>query len=164
METLRVVALASATVSVGLIAGVFFGWAVSVMPGLARTDDRTFVAAFQAMDRAIVRPPFVSVFTGALLLTAAAGLLNLGAEHRAALLWTAAAFVLYLLSFVFTVRVNIPLNEALNDALKAAGGPDRIDAAAVRERFDEATWVRWHNIRTVLCTVALVCLIVALTL
>ncbi|WP_026922193.1 anthrone oxygenase family protein [Glycomyces arizonensis] len=160
METLRVVALALATVSVGLIAGVFFGWAVSVMPGLARTDDRTFVAAFQAMDRAIVRPPFVSVFTGALLLTAAAGLLHLGAEHRAALLWTAAAFVLYLLSFVFTVRVNIPLN----DALKAAGDPDRIDVAAARERFDEARWGRWHNIRTVLCTVALACLIVALTL
>lgn len=158
MELLRVAALVLGTVGVGLIAGVFYGWAVSVMPGLARTDDRTFVAAFQAMDRAIVRPPFVSVFTGSLALTAAAALLHLGPEHRAVLLWSSAAFALYLLSFVFTVRFNIPLN----DALKAAGDADEIDAAAARARFDEAKWNRWHRIRTALCTAALVCMVLAL--
>ncbi|HEU5130390.1 MAG TPA: DUF1772 domain-containing protein [Glycomyces sp.] len=156
MELLRTAALVLGTVGVGLIAGVFYGWAVSVMPGLARTDDRTFVAAFQAMDRAIVRPPFVAVFTGTLALTAAAALLHLG--HRAVLLWTSAAFALYLLSFVFTVRCNIPLN----DALKAAGEADRIDTAAARARFDEAKWNRWHRIRTALCTAALVCMVLAL--
>ncbi|WP_026932511.1 DUF1772 domain-containing protein [Glycomyces tenuis] len=160
METLRTVTLVLGTVSVGLVAGVYYGWAVSVMPGLARTDDRTFVAAFQQMDKAIVRAPFISIFLGSLLLTAAAALLHLGSEHRDGLPWTAAAFVLYLLTLITTGRFNIPLN----NALKEAGDPDKTDVAAARERFDAATWVRWHNIRTVLCVFSLVCMIVALML
>lgn len=159
METLRVSVLVLGTIGVGLIAGVFYGWAVSVMPGLGRSDDRTFVVAFRAMDRAIVRLPFVSVFVGALVLTAGAVPLHLGAEHRDALPWTLAAFVLYLLSFVFTVRVNIPLN----NALQAAGDIDGIDAGEARARFDEVKWNRWHGVRTALCVAALVCMVVALT-
>lgn len=164
METLRVATLVLSTVSVGLIAGVFFGWAVSVMPGLARVDARTFVSAFHAMDRAIVRVPFVSVFLGGLLLTAASNLLHSGADHRGVLPWTAAAFLLYLLSFIFTIRINIPINNALDNTLKAAGGLDALDAAAVRERFAEARWAYWNNVRAVLCMLALVCLAVALAL
>jgi uncharacterized membrane protein len=160
METLRVSALLLGTIGVGLIAGVFYGWAVSVMPGLGRCDDRTFAAAFRAMDRAIVRPPFVSVFVGALVLTAGAVPLHFGAEHRGALPWTLAAFVLYLLSFVVTVRVNIPLN----NALQAAGEADGIDAGAARARFDEAKWNRWHAVRTALCTASLLCMALALAL
>lgn len=168
MEGLRVATLVLSTVSVGLVAGVFFGWAVSVMPGLARVDARTFVSAFHAMDRAIVRAPFVSVFLGGLLLTAAANLLHSGADHRGVLPWTAAAFLLYLLSFIFTIRINIPINNALDNvldnALKSAGGLDALDVAAVRERFAEARWTYWNNVRAVLCTLALVCLAVALAL
>src|SRR5690606_40400695 len=85
--------------------------------------------------------------------------LHLGAEHRDALPWTFAAFVLYLLSFVFTVRVNIPLN----NALQAAGDVDGIDAGEARARFDEVKWNRWHGVRTALCVAALVCMVVALT-
>jgi uncharacterized membrane protein len=157
METLRAVTLVLGTVSVGLTAGVYFGWAVSIMPGLARVDDRTFVAAFQAMDKAIVRAPFLSVFLGSLVLTALAALLHLGAEHRDGLPWATAAFVLYLLTLITTGRFNIPRNNALQEA----GAPDEIDAAAARDRFDEATWVRWHAVRTALCVASFVCMIVA---
>jgi len=72
--------------------------------------------------------------------------------------WILAAAVLYLVVFVITVRVNVPLN----DAIKAAGDPEQIDAAAVRERFSEATWVRWNVVRTGLTTAALGCLAIAL--
>jgi uncharacterized membrane protein len=58
------------------------------------------------------------------------------------------------------VRVNVPLN----DAIKAAGDPEQIDAAAVREQFSEATWVRWNVVRTGLTTAALGCLGVALAI
>lgn len=159
MEALRTVTLVLGTVSVGMVAGIYYGWSVSVMPGLARTDDRTFVAAFQAMDKAIVRAPFLTVFGGSLALTALAVLLHLGQGQRDALPWAAAAFVLYLLTIVTTGRFNIPRNNTLQDV----GDPDGTDVAAARERFDEATWVRWHNVRTVLCVIALVCMVVALT-
>jgi uncharacterized membrane protein len=56
MFVLRVTALMAATMTMGLMAGVFGLYQHTVMPGLGRTDDRTFVGAFQAMDRAIINP------------------------------------------------------------------------------------------------------------
>ena len=56
------------------------------------------------------------------------------------------ALVLYLAVFSITISVNVPLN----DGIKAGGDPDRIaDLAAVRERFDEARWIRWNIARVV---------------
>jgi uncharacterized membrane protein len=55
--------------------------------------------------------------------------------------------------------VNVPLN----DGIKAAGNPDRItDLAAVRQRLNEARWVRWNVVRAVTSTVAFGCLAWAL--
>jgi uncharacterized membrane protein len=42
------------------MAGVFWLYDHTIMPGLGKTDDRTFVGAFQAFDRAIINPWFLS--------------------------------------------------------------------------------------------------------
>ena len=113
----------------GLMAGIFMLYAHTIMPGLRHADDRTFVAAFQAIDRAILNPWFmVTAFAGALLFTAGAGATQLGRPPRP---WIAAALGLYLVAVVITMAVHVPLN----DAIKAAGDPDWLDAAAVRARF-----------------------------
>ena len=157
MEALQVLALIASTLAVGLMAGVFAIFANAIMPGLRATDDRTFVGAFQAVDRAIVNPRFLSVFTGALLITGLAAVLLLG--EGAVLPWVLVAFALYLAVFVITVRVNVPLN----DAIKAAGRiEDAGEAAAARVRFDEALWVRWNTFRAVATTAAFGCLAWAL--
>ena len=144
MTELRAITLLAATLTMGLVAGIFALYSHTIMPGLKKTDDRTFVAAFQSMDRAIINPWFMlTAFLGALVLTAAAALANLGED---ALPWVAVALGLYLIAVVITFAVNVPLN----DALKAAGDPDRIgDLAAVRERFHEARWAAWNIVRTV---------------
>ena len=162
MDAVRALSLIAATMSMGLMAGVFGLYAHTVMPGLGRTDDRTFVGAFQAIDRAIINPWFLAGgFVGALVFTALAAVLHLPADRRSVLPWIAVALVLYLAVFVITVGVNVPLN----DAIKSAGDPDLIaDLAAVRERFDEARWVRWNNVRTVASTAAFGCLAWALVL
>lgn len=159
VDVLRTVALLLATLSTGLMAGVFGLFTHTVMPGLAKTDDRTFVGAFQAIDRAIVNPWFLGGgFVGALVTAAAATVSAIG---RSTLPWVAAALLLYVVTFAITVRVHLPLN----DALKAAGDPDRIgDLAAVRERFDEGRWRRWNLVRTVGCTAAFALLCWALVL
>jgi uncharacterized membrane protein len=157
LTILQGVALVAATMTTGLMAGVFGLYAHTIMPGLHTTDDRTFVGAFQAIDRAIINPLFMVWFFGALALAAAAAAL-VGGEGSV-LPWVAAALVLYLAVVVITVAVHLPLN----DAIKAAGAPDRIsDLAAVRERFDEARWVAWNVVRAVLSTAALGCLAWAL--
>jgi len=156
---LRLATLFAATLATGLVAGVFALYAHTIMPGLGDTDDRTFVGAFQAIDRAIINPLFLLTFFGALVLTGVAGLLHLRGDARAVLPWVAVAFALYLVAFVITMAVNVPLN----DAIKAAGDPDRIaDLAAVRADFHEGRWVAWNVVRTVLSTAAFGCLAWAL--
>jgi uncharacterized membrane protein len=50
------------------------------------------------------------------------------------------------------------LNVPLNDALAAAGDPDRItDLAGVRAAFTDA-WLRWNGVRTLTSTAALGCI------
>ena len=70
------------------------------------------------------------------------------------------AFGLYLTTVVITFAVHLPLN----DAIKAAGDPDRIDVATVRANFHETRWVAWNVVRTILNTAALCCLLWALVL
>lgn len=159
MNTFRTVALVIATLSTGLTAGVFGLYAHTVMPGLATTDDRTFVASFQAMDRAIMNPWFIGFgFMGALVASVAAAATQVG---KAALPWTIAAVVLYLIAFVITFVVHLPLN----DALKAAGDPDTIaHLDAVRNDFDEGRWRTWNTVRAWTSTFAFAALCWSLVL
>lgn len=152
--------LGAAMLAMGLVAGLFYAYACSVMPGLARTDDRTLVDAMQQINEAILNPVFALSFFGAPVLTAAAAILAWRSGSRQAARWVVAALVLYALAFVVTMGVNVPLN----DDLAAAGDPATIrDLAAVREEFEDR-WVTWNILRTVASTAALACLGRALVL
>ncbi|GFJ96353.1 hypothetical protein [Phytohabitans rumicis] len=89
--------LFAATMTTGLMAGVFFIYANAYMPGLGRTDDRTFVGAFQATDRAIINPLFMGLFFGSLVLIGLAALLYLGkapcpgSSWRSCCIWSRSA-------------------------------------------------------------------------
>jgi len=158
MQILPGSVLAAAILTTGLMAGVFWIFSNTIMPGLRHTDDRTFVGAFQSMDRAIMNPWFMAAFFGALVLTGLAAALHFTGDRRHVLPWLGAAFVLYLIAVLITMAVNVPLN----DALKAAGDPARIgDLAAVRQHFHEARWSAWNLVRTLTSTAALGCLIAA---
>jgi uncharacterized membrane protein len=152
--------LLAATITMGLMAGVFGLYAHTIMRGLGSTDDRTFVSAFQAIDRAIINPLFMLAFFGALVLTGVATLLQVVDDTGSVLWWLVVAFTLYLAVVVITVAVHVPLN----DRIKAAGDPDRIDLAAVRADFQESRWIAWNTVRAVAVTVAFGCLAWALVL
>jgi len=143
-------ALVAAVITNGLMAGLFAAYSYAVMPGLGRSDDRTFVEAMQQTNAAILNGWFGLCFGGAVLFAAAAVLLHLG---RSGLLWIVAGLVLYVAVLVVTFGVNVPLNDAL-----AVAGPD---LAAARATF-EGTWVRWNVVRAVLSTGAFGCLTWAL--
>jgi uncharacterized membrane protein len=146
--------LVVATIAMGLMAGLFYAYACSVMIALGRADDRTFVDVMQKINVAILNGWFGLGFGGAAVLSAAAVGLHLPRDGHAALPWIVAGLVLYVAVLAVTFRVHIPLN----DGLVAAGDPGRIpDLAAVRRHF-EGTWVHWNVARAVLCTGALGCL------
>jgi uncharacterized membrane protein len=146
---MQAVALLAATLTAGLMAGVYGIFALAIMPGLRATDDRTFVAAFQAIDRAIVNPLFMLWFFGPLLFAGVAAVL-VGGD---VLPWIAAALVLSLAVVVITFAVHLPLNDAIK---AAATGPE------ARGPFNEARWVAWNLVRAVLSTTAFGCLAWAL--
>lgn len=140
LETLRAPVLLAATLATGLQAGTYYAWASGVMPGLARTDDRTFVSTMNHVNVAIVNPVFMLTFLGAPALAAAAVATTSGSARG----WAIAGLVLALGTVAVTGAANVPLNDAL-----AAGGS--------RADFETA-WVRWNVVRTLTSTGSLACL------
>ncbi|GAA3989402.1 DUF1772 domain-containing protein [Allokutzneria multivorans] len=142
--------LVAALLLTGLIAGLFYAYACSVMPGLARSDDRTFVEAMRGINIAIVNPVFMLTFLGAPLLTAVAALLSRGTRS---LPWLVAGLACLLAMVVITGAANIPLN----NALESAGD----DHATARARFENA-WVLWNLLRALVSTAGFGCLAAAM--
>ena len=154
----RNVTLIAATTASGLAAGLFYTFAIAIMPGLHQVDDRTFVDSMQRINVAILNGWFALSFGGALVLTVLAAILEWRSGTRSVALWIAVAAVLYLAMLLITFAINVPLN----DQLDAAGDPARTtDLGAVRAAF-ETSWVRWNVVRAVLCTASLATLAYAL--
>jgi uncharacterized membrane protein len=146
--TMSFVVLVVALVAAGLLAGLFYAYTVSVMPGLARGDDRTFVEGMRGINVAIVNGWFMLTFLGAPLLAAVAVFLNL--RGGAGLWWTVAGFGCLLMVLIITGALSIPLNNALE------AGQDGY--AQLRAHF-EAPWVRWNGWRTVFAMAGFGCLL-----
>ncbi|KAF4405948.1 DUF1772 domain-containing protein [Streptomyces lycii] len=162
LRQLATVALLLGTLTTGLMAGLFAAFSYAIMPGLHRGDHRTFVAAMQQINRAILNPWFMSCFMGAIVALGAATALHWSGDRRVALPFVIASLALYLLVFLVTVAVNVPLNEQLDAAELPAGG-DGAGLAAVRERF-ESSWVFWNLVRAVACIASFGCSAWALVL
>ncbi|MGH3824816.1 MAG: hypothetical protein ACRDRA_18580 [Pseudonocardiaceae bacterium] len=85
LAVLRGTSLVVVTVTMGLLAGLFFTFAISVMPGLGRTDARTFIDAMQRINVAILNPWLALSFYGAPVFTLIAAALHLPATARTVL-------------------------------------------------------------------------------
>lgn len=165
MNKAHTAALFAATLCAGIFAGFFLTYAHTIMPGLGATDDRTFVGAFQAIDRAVADPGdgravnwvVVLTYIGGPLLTAVAIALN---RSRPVVWWVVAALVLLIATIVLTETFNVPLN----NAIKAAGDSNVIDVTQVRADFRESWWQAWNLLRCVTSTAAFGCLAWALVL
>lgn len=154
LDLLRGPSLLLAAIASGLQAGLYYGFTVGVMPGLARGGHPTFVTAMQQINVAIVNPGFLVTFLGAPVLAALAAALQLG-RGGPALAWAVAGLLLALATLIITFVFNIPLNNALD----AAGDTD---PASARTAF-ESGWVTWNAVRALTSTLAMACLAWALT-
>ncbi|SDS31734.1 anthrone oxygenase family protein [Actinoplanes derwentensis] len=141
-------ALSAATVSTGLMAGLFYAFDVAVMPGLAQADDDTFVSSMRHINRAIENPVFAATYFGSLALPATAAVLHWRAGNRKAAGWALAGTIGYGAVLAVTARHHVPLNR-------------RLDAGGSRAAF-EKRWAGGNIGRTALTTVALACLTRAL--
>ncbi len=153
-------ALVLATLGTGLFAGLLYGYACSVMPGLRGADDRTVIDVMQRINVAILNPVFALSFAGGPGFTLLALLAQLHDGRPALAAVLVAALALDGVALAITARRNIALNNALAAAGPAATVPD---PAAVRHRF-ERPWVRWNIARTLAASAAFGCLCAALVL
>ena len=144
------IVLGAAVIAMGLMAGLYFFSAIAVMPALTAADDRTLVDAMQQMIVKIENPGFFLVFLGAPALAAVALFQARRSGSATTAGWIVAGLALYTVMVVVTFAVHIPLNDDLRDA----GDPDRIEnLAAVRDDF-VTPWVAWEIVRTLASTAA----------
>ncbi|WP_200262042.1 anthrone oxygenase family protein [Streptomyces sp. HSG2] len=143
--------LVAATIGTGLMAGLYLGFDVGVMLALARRGDERFVAAMRRANDALDdNAPFGALFLGVFLATGVAARRLDRADGSAAAREARSAAVLYGLSVVVTICVNLPLNRRLRDA----SGTSAADLAAARAAY-ERPWRRANAVRTVACLAAL---------
>ena len=153
LDTLRGPVLLAATVAAGLQAGTYYTWACGVMPGLARTDDHTFVSSMNHINVAIVNPVFMLTFLGAPALAAAA----VATSTPGARGWAIAGLVLALGTVVVTGRRQRPAQRRPGGGRLARGLRDLWVRWNVVRTVTSA-WVRWNVVRTLTSTGALACL------
>lgn len=159
MYTLDRIILVAATTTTAMLVGLFYGWSVSVVPGLARLNNTEYLSAFQAMNRAILNPLFFISFMGSVILLPLAAYLNYSQPASLCFWLIVAASALYIFgTFGITMAKNVPLNEML-DKFDIATASEEAKAAQ-RANFEQP-WNQLHHIRTVIGFIATVCMIVA---
>ena len=145
-----------------LVAGLLFGFAIVVMPGIAKLTDKEYLLAFKHMDGIIQnnQPLFILVWAGSILsiiITFILGFMELSGNDIYTLSFASA---LYLFGVQLpTFRFNIPLNNSLQKMDIAA--LEESEAALSRAVF-EIPWNRWNKIRTVNSIIAVSMLLLLL--
>ncbi|MDW7691950.1 DUF1772 domain-containing protein [Flammeovirgaceae bacterium SG7u.111] len=142
--SIKSITLFSAVLFTGLSAGLFYAWAVSVIPGTKKVIDMTYLETMQSINRAILNPAFFLSFFGSLLLLTISSI----QQYQTGLtFWIMlAATLTYLVgTFGVTAFGNIPLNNTL-DAL-ALNKLNINQLTEFRTNY-EVKWNKLHMIRT----------------
>ena len=132
-----------------LVAGLLFGFAVVVMPGIAKLTDKEYLLAFKHMDGIIQnnQPLFILVWAGSILsiiITLILGIMNLSGTQIYLMVF---ASIVYLFGVQLpTFRFNIPLNNSIQHL--DIESLEESEATSSRVDF-EIPWNRWNRIRTV---------------
>lgn len=127
-----------------MMLGVFLLYAHTIMPGLKRVDDASFVKSFQSIDRSIINPFFMLQFFlpmfGFLGLYIYARAQDFGEKN-----FLLAGFILYVVTFVLTVAINVPLNDGIKKVNPSSSPTAMTEARVV---FNESKWVISNLVRT----------------
>ena len=156
LSGVRALLLGGATLTTGLVAGVFYAYSVSVDPGLAAQSDASYIATMQEINERIQNPLFFASFFGAGLFLLAALALHLPRLRSGRFLLISLACLLYIGGgFLLTAFINVPMNDQL--ATIDPEAPARVLSQA-REAY-EGPWDFWNGIRTIFSTLSFAALI-----
>ena len=156
-SAVRAATLALATITTGLVAGVFYAYSVSVDLGLAVQPDASYVSTMQAINEKIQNPVFFASFFGAaFFLLAALAAHYTGRPRSGRFRLIALACALYIVGgFLLTSVVNVPMNDAL---ARVAADASAGELARARTSY-EGPWDFWNGVRAVFSCLAFLILV-----
>ena len=143
---IRYVLLVLGVLAAALIAGFFYAYSVSVMPGLGASDPLSATLAMRGINAVIRTPLFAFSFFGALVFPVVAGLL--AGRRAVAILAIAGGLVYGVGGVAVTFTVNVPLNEAL-----AAASPTVASAPNLWRDY-ASPWTTWNHLRALASIIA----------
>ncbi len=154
--------LLTSILTTGLSAGLFYAWAVSVIPGTKLITDKSYLETMQSINRAIINPGFLVIFLGTVLLMVATVYFNSRDSYDLRFWLSTSALLVYLVGTVgVTSFGNVPLNNGLDgisiESLTA------VDLKATRLSYENA-WNKLHNIRTIFAVISFLLLILCTNL
>ena len=131
-----------------LAAGFILTYAIIVMPGLSKLDDKEFIKAFQVTDGIIQnnQPIFILIWVGSIISvlgTIITSILSLGIVEAWPIIFVG---VIYLLGVqVITISIHLPLNKHIQKI--DINSTNSQTLSEVRKNF-ETKWNYFNNIRT----------------
>jgi uncharacterized membrane protein len=126
----------------GLVAGFFFAFSVCVMSALGKIPAAQAVAAMQSINIVVINPWFLLAFFGTAVACLAAIATALAHwDDPRALYWLAAGILYLVGTILVTMRLNVPLNNAL-----AAHAPASPEAAKLWVHY-LSRWTMWNHVR-----------------
>jgi uncharacterized membrane protein len=135
-----------------LVAGLLYGYACSVNPGLNKLNDASYLQAMQSINKEILNPYFFITFFGALIILPITTWYSYAHLPKTCFLLLLAATIIYIAGVIgVTISGNVPLNESLAKFnIKAA---TEMELAQQRKLF-ENSWNRFHLLRTIFSVLA----------
>jgi uncharacterized membrane protein len=136
----------------GLVAGIFYCWSVSVTRGLALLPDKAYILAFQKLNQAIQNPLFFICFFGPLILLPVCIWRNFS-------IYLLLAILSYYIGVMgVTIVGNIPLNNMLEAFSVQGAGIEEL--RQMRAQF-ELRWNTLNHIRTLCSLVSFILTLIA---
>lgn len=158
------VSLIFSVLSCTLVTGFIFTYAVVVMPGLSKLNDKEFIRAFQVTDGVIQnnQPLFILTWMGSIISVLGAilsSLVNVGLSETWLIIFVGAVYLLGVQGI--TISIHLPLNNHIQKM-----NIDELNDQILREervKF-EKKWNFFNNIRTGIAVSVSLILLVIVTL
>ena len=147
-----------------LAVGFTLTYAIIVMPGLSKLDDKEFIKAFQVTDGVIQnnQPIFILIWLGSIISvlgTIITSILSLGNVEAWLIIFVG---VIYLLGVQgITISIHLPLNKLIQKIDINSTNPQSL--SEVRKNF-ERKWNFFNNIRTGIALFVILIFLLILTI
>ena len=163
MEILNI-SLFFSTLLCSLVTGFILTYAIVVMPGLSKLDDKEFIKAFQVTDGIIQnnQPIFILIWLGSIIsvfCTIIVSIISLGILEAWLIIFTS---VVYLLGVqVITISIHLPLNRRIQNIDINSTNSQKLSDE--RKNF-ETKWNYYNNIRTGIAVFVVLIFLLILTM